>query len=145
MEFTLRGNYVPQSIPGARTKAQAERAESNIRESIYNGKYNKGCGTERFSDFVDRTYLPWAKSNKRSYGHDDGRAKVLKDFFGNRQLRDIAPMMIEKLKQNLLGAETYRHTGRTGATVNRYLQLLSKVFSMAYDNGLINNNPGCSM
>lgn len=141
MEFSLRGNYVIQSIPGARTKAQAERAENNVRESIYNGKYNKGCGTERFSDFVDTVYLPWAKGNKRSYGHDDGRAKVLKEFFGNRQLRDITPMMIERLKLNLLGAETYRHTARTGATVNRYLQLLSKVFSMACDNGLIETNP----
>lgn len=141
MEFTLRGNYVLQSIPGARTRAQAERAENNIRETIYNGKFNKGCGTERFSDFVDAVYLPWAKSNKRSFAHDEGRADLLKEFFGKRQLRDITPMLIEKLKSNLLGADTYRHTPRKGSTVNRYLQLLSKVFSMAYDNGLIDSNP----
>jgi integrase len=141
MEFTLRGNYVLQSIPGARTRAQAERAENNIRESIYNGKFNKGCGTERFSDFVDTIYLPWAKANKRSYGHDNGRAVVLKEFFGNRQLRDITPMLIEKMKSDLLGAKTHVNTARKGSTVNRYLQLLSKIFSMAYDNGLIDTNP----
>jgi integrase len=141
MEFSLRGHYVLQSIAGARTRAQAERAESNVRESIYNGKYNKGCGTDRFSEFVDTAYLPWAKDNKKSFGHDEGRAETLKEFFGNRQLRDITPMQIERLKSTLLGKETYRHTPRKGSTVNRYLQLLSKIFSMAYDNGLIDANP----
>jgi integrase len=50
-------------------------------------------------------------------------------------------MLIEKLKSNLLGADTYRHTPRKGSTVNRYLQLLSKILSMAFDNGLIDPNP----
>lgn len=141
MEFSLRGQYVLQSISGARTRAQAERAENSIRETIYNGKYNKGCGTDRFSMFVDKVYLPWAKENKESFSHDEGRAKVLKEFFENRQLQDITPMRIEKLKTTLLGEETYRHTPRKGSTVNRYLQLLSKIFSMAYDNSLIDANP----
>jgi integrase len=140
-EFSLRGHYLLQSIAGAGTRAQAERAESNIRESIYNGKYNKGCGTDRFSEFVDTAYLPWAKDNKKSYGHDEGRAETLKEFFGNRQLRDITPMQIERLKSTLLGKETYRGTPRKGSTVNRYQQLLSKIFSMAYDNSLIETNP----
>lgn len=34
MEFQLRGCDIHESIPGARTQAQAERAESSVRESI---------------------------------------------------------------------------------------------------------------
>jgi integrase len=143
MEFTLRGRYVLQSIPGARTRAQAERAENNIRESIYDGKYNKNLATERFSDFVDNVFLPWAKENKESYAHDEYRGKLLKEVFGNKQLRDIKPMQIEKLKSLLLRKETCRQTVFKGSTVNRYLQLLSKIFSMAYDNELVDPNP-CS-
>ncbi len=50
-------------------------------------------------------------------------------------------MQIEKLKSLLLKKETCRETLFKGSTVNRYLQLLSKIFSMAYDNELVDSNP----
>jgi integrase len=148
MEFQLRGHDVHESIPGARTQAQAERAESAIRESIYDGKYNKATKTSRFSDFVEDVYLPWAKLNKASWRNDESRAKRLKEFFGNRPIRDITPMLIRKLKNDLLAERTRRFDGvgkqrtlRKGTTVNRYLQLLSKIFEMAFEEGLIDLNP----
>jgi integrase len=141
MEFQLRGYDVHESIPGARTRAQAERAESAIREAIYNGKYNKETQTRRFSEFVDEVYLPWAKRNKASWRNDESRAKALKQFFGNRPVRDITPMLIRRLKNDLLGERTKRKSLRKGTTVNRYLQLLSKIFEMAFEEGLIDLNP----
>jgi hypothetical protein len=66
MEFRLRGNRVEQAITGARTKAQAERAESTVREDIYNGRYNKASSTVKFTEFVDQHFLPWAEGNKLS-------------------------------------------------------------------------------
>jgi len=141
MEFTLGGRYVFQSIPGARTKAQATRAEISVRESIYSGKFN--AASERFSTFVNQIYLPWARDNKKSFAHDESRVKALKDFFVQLELRDISPLMIEKFKVSMLGKTTHRGTERKGPTVNRYLQLLSKIFSMAYYNGLVDSNP-CS-
>jgi integrase len=50
-------------------------------------------------------------------------------------------MQIERLKASLAGKETCRGTPRSGATVNRYLQLLSKIFSMAFDNEVVDANP----
>lgn len=148
MEFQLRGHDVHESIPGARTQSQAERAESSIRESIYNGKYNTATKTSRFSEFVDLVYLPWAKANKASWVDDECRAKALKQAFGNRQIRDITPMLIRRLKNELLDGKTKRfdaqkenRTLRKGTTVNRYLQLLSKIFEMAFEEGLIDANP----
>lgn len=141
MEFQLRGHDVHESIPGARTRAQAERAESALREAIYNGKYNKATQSRRFSEFVDEVYLPWAKRNKASWRHDESRARALKQFFGNRPVRDITPMLIRRLKNDLLGERTNRKALRKGTTVNRYLQLLSKIFEMAFEEGLIDLNP----
>ncbi len=92
---------------------------------------------------MDEIYLPWARNNKKSFAHDESRVKALKDFFGKLELRDIPPLMIEKFKIRMLGATTHRGTDRKGTTVNRYLQLLSKIFSMAYYNGLVDSNP-CS-
>src|SRR5436853_320828 len=56
--------------PGARTQAQAERAENQIREAIYERRYDPG--KKLFSEFVDETFLPWSKANKRSHAKADG-------------------------------------------------------------------------
>ncbi len=141
MEFRLQGHYVLESVVGARTKAQAERAESTTREDIYNRRYNKATATAKFSDFVDEQYLPWARGNKLSYADDKRRSKTLKDWFRDEPMREITPLRIERFKSSLVGKKTYRGTVRSGSTVNRYLALLSKIFSIACDNGFIDSNP----
>ena len=144
IEFSLRGNYVHESIPGARTQAQAERAESKRREEIYEGKYNPV--KKLFSEFVDEIFLPWSTANKRSHREDEQRSVTLKDFFGEKQLRDIKPMMIERFKRERLAKPTKHHTEerprpRSPASVNRDLACLSKILSMAFDNELVGSNP----
>jgi len=144
IEFSLRGNYVHESIPGARTQAQAERAENKRREEIYEGKYNPV--KKLFSEFVDETFLPWSTANKRSHREDEQRSVTLKGFFGEKHLRDIKPMMIEKFKRERLATPTKhdseeRPRPRSPASVNRDLACLSKILSMAFDNELIDSNP----
>jgi hypothetical protein len=39
-------------------------------------------GKKLFSEFVDETFLPWSRANKRSYREDEQRSVTLKDFFG---------------------------------------------------------------
>jgi integrase len=85
--------------------------------------------------------VPWAKASKRSWQDDEERAKPLKEFFACKRLRDITPMLIEQFKQQRLKTKTLHKRDRSPATVNRELQVLSKVFSMAYDNGLVETNP----
>ena len=144
IEFSLRGEYVHQSIPGARTQAQAQRAENQLREAIYDRKYDPG--KKLFSEFVDENYLPWSRANKRSHREDAQRSVTLKAFFGEKHLRDIKPMMIEKFKRERLATPTKHNTEdrpkpRTPASVNRDLACLSKILSMAFDNELIDSNP----
>ena len=144
IEFSLQGHYIHQSIPGARTQAQVHRAESRLREAIYERKYDPG--KKLFSEFVDEIFLPWSTSNKRSYREDEQRSVTLKEFFGEKHLRDIKPMMIEKFKRERLATPTKHDTEerprpRTPASVNRDLACLSKILSMAFDNELIDSNP----
>ena len=87
IEFSLQGQYIHRSVPGARTLAQAQRAESQIREAIYERRYDPG--KKLFSEFVDETFLPWSRANKRSYREDEQRSVTLKGFFGEKHLRDI--------------------------------------------------------
>ena len=141
VEFRLRGHYIKQAIPEARTKEEAIQAQTKIKRDIFDDKYNRAAGNKDFTEFVDEVFVPWARVSKRSWQDDEERARPLKEFFNGKRLRDITPMLIEKYKEQRLNTNTLHKRRRSPATVNRELQVLSKVFSMAYDNGLVETNP----
>ena len=131
MEYRLNGRRVHRAIPQARTKAQAERAEVSEREAIYNRRYNKGTDIG-FRDYYDESYLPWLTEKKASQVLDaESRVKKLKEYFGNRMLSDITRRDVERFQLTLRGKKTPRKVPRKGATINRYVYLLSAIFSRA--------------
>ncbi|MDX6499907.1 MAG: hypothetical protein QOG23_3167 [Blastocatellia bacterium] len=143
IEYRLNGRRVHHSIPEARTKAQAERAEISEREAIYNRRYNKGTDIG-FTSYYNDFYLPWLKEKKRSRIVDaESRVKRLKEFFGNRPLREITRRDVERFQSSLRDKKTKRQTPRKGATVNRYIYLLSAIFSRATLEEVVDFNP-CS-
>ncbi len=141
VEFRLRGLHIKQAIPEARTREQAEQAQTKIKRDIFDDKYNRAAGNKDFAEFVDEVFVPWSKASKRSWQDDEERSRPLKACFKAMRLRDITPMLIEKYKQQRLNTTTLHKRKCSPATVNRELQVLSKVFSMAYDNGLVETNP----
>ncbi|OLE50894.1 MAG: hypothetical protein AUG51_25675 [Acidobacteria bacterium 13_1_20CM_3_53_8] len=141
VEFSLRGHYIKEAVPEARTKKQAEQVETQIKQAIFDRKYNKATAVTRLSDFVDDVFLKWAKESKRSWKDDEERARPIKEFFKGRAVRDITPILIEKFKFERLKTPTRYKRERSPATVNRELQVLSRVLSMAYENSLVDSNP----
>lgn len=144
VEFMLKGRRLIQSVPEARTQAQAERAESQLREAIYNRRYGQGK-TMGLSDFFDNNYLSWLKENGSASAHRDAvsRGKELKAFFKNQPVREISTRDCERFKSLLGKAETPRNELRAGSTVNRYMALLSGVCKQAIKEELMDANP-CS-
>src|SRR6476660_3300214 len=143
MEYRLNGRRIHMAISEARTKAQAERAEVSEREAIYNRRYHKAMDIG-FKDYYDESYLPWLREKKASQVLDaESRVKKLKEFFGNRMLRDITRRDVERFQLTLRGKQTPRETPRKGATVNRYVYLLSAIFSRAIRDEVVDFNP-CS-
>ena len=143
MEYRLNGRRIHKAIAEARTKAQAERAEVSERETIYNRRYNKSTEVG-FRDYYDDSYFPWLQEKKASQVLDaESRVKKLKEFFGNRMLSDITRRDVERFQSTLRGKQTPRETPRKGATVNRYVYLLSAIFSRAIRDGVVDFNP-CS-
>jgi integrase len=66
-----------------------------------------------------------AKANKRSWLRDEQMLGNLEGFFGKeRQLSDITPVEIE-------GYKVHRRASVSGATVNRELALLKRMFNLA--------------
>jgi integrase len=68
---------------------------------------------------------------------------VIKRFFAKKSLGQVAPFLIERFKRErkLTPVGKKKQRERAPATVNRELEILSKIFTMAEDNGMVASNP----
>ncbi len=151
-DFRHNGQRYVRTIKFARTKKEAEQAEKVIMADVFRQVHGlDGKKDMRFDDFVADRYLPYAEANKRSFHDDILTCRVLIEFFGKRTLRSIKADLIEEFKQRRL-ATPIRLQGkkpdldkprrqRSPATVNRELSVLSKIFSLAFDAELVDENP----
>ena len=89
-DFWVDGKRYRGAIPEARVKAQAERAEVTIRDSVYEGIYGKSVDAPKLRNFIAETFLPWAKINKRTWVHDEFRSRPL--------IEAIRPLPIARLR-----------------------------------------------
>jgi integrase len=140
-DFMIRRQRYRGAIPEARTKAEAEQAETKIKNKVYERKYGKNSASRPFAEFVRGTYLPWARANKRSRKDDEFHAKVFCRHFGNRSLSEIDHQMIEEFKVKRMESVTRFGRTRKPASVNRELAILSGIFRMAVDYDEISQNP----
>jgi integrase len=139
-DFMIKTKRFRGVIPEARTKAQAERAETQIRQDVYEGKYVKATAPS-LDSFVKEVYLPWLKLNKRSWRSDLEHTEVLIREFGELNLDEITPILIEKFKRERRASITRRGKERAPASVNRELEVLSRIFTLAMDQDAVAANP----
>ena len=139
-DFMIQGERYRGSLKQCRTKPEAKREETRIKQKVYDGTWQQDAGWT-FASFVEQVYLPWSKLNKRSFQSDSWRSAVLVAFFGARSLSEITPPIVEQFKTRRKSQTTKRATKRSAASVNRELELLSHVFTLAHDHGLVNENP----
>lgn len=142
-DFWINNVRYTGALKEARTKPQAEQAEIRIKNDVFEGKYGSHKRVAPlFSEFVEKTYLPWARTNKRSCGtSDETRCKTLIKHFGTKRLDQITPEMIEGFKTLRRNSITAKGTRLSKTSVNRELEILSKIFTKAKDFGKVSSNP----
>ena len=119
-----------------------EQAESKIKQDVFEGRSGKrDTGTMKLSSFIDEIYMPWAKSNKTSWLNDRYNAVTLRNYFGEKKLKEIQPLDVERFKSKRLATETKHDTQRAPASVNREFELLSRVYNLAIEVGKADSNP----
>ncbi|MGH9971968.1 MAG: tyrosine-type recombinase/integrase [Pyrinomonadaceae bacterium] len=140
--FRVRRVRYRGALSEARTKWEAEQAESKIKQEIFEGRFGLvDLGSEKLVDFINKIFLPWSKANKRSWRHDVFRARTICDYFGSKTFREMSPLLIEKFKRDRRESITRRESVRSPASVNHELTLLSKIFNLAIDYKVTDTNP----
>jgi integrase len=130
-----------ERIPTARTKSQAKDAERDFIARLHNRNYGNLAESVLLKDFVRKVYVPYAEANKRNPKKDEYICQVICDYFKNKTFAQISPLLIEKFKRERKNSKTIYDTTRAAASVNRELEILSKVFTLAVDNNIIPSNP----
>lgn len=135
------GRRIRKVIREARTKEQARIAEAYHRDLLFRRKYIPEPKRKLFRDFVHESFLPYSKTNKRSYSDDVRITRVLCDFFKGKFLHEITPGLIESYKRHRAETPTRGDGKRAPATINRELAVLGRILTMAVDEEYLENNP----
>ena len=138
-QFMLNGERKHGICPGASDKKEAEQYENAIKFRLaqqQNGVIPREEKNIPFSKLYD-LYDSYAKNNKKSYKNDIYSLKVIMNYFGNTKIvQRITPNHIEDFKKYLREERQLKNS-----TINRYLEILSKMFNLGIDNEIIKNNP----
>ncbi|KKR11719.1 MAG: site-specific tyrosine recombinase [Candidatus Wolfebacteria bacterium GW2011_GWC2_39_22] len=136
IDVTIKGHRYRQSVPEATCRKDAEKAEVRFKSDLLQGKYDLLEDKEyiTFQLLADK-YEEYSKINNLGYKKYLSTIKHLREFFGNRNINDITPFLIEKYRIERKSFDI------ANTTVNREINILRKMFSIAVDNDWIEENP----
>ena len=135
--FQLNGKEYYRACKGAVDQKTALQYEAIVKAEIMKG--NLGILNNRPKSTLKeaiKLYLEYSETNKKSYKSDIVSTNIFLKYFGNINLEDITPARIEDFKRDVK-----KDTGNKNATINRYLQALSKMLNIAVANEMLNKNP----
>jgi hypothetical protein len=134
VDISEKGRHrVQRVLKGARTKAQALKAEAKLRTQIFEKRYDLVEKPEcRFDKFVDASFLP-TKKLKKSYASIYSICKPLKAFLVKHFVAEIDTEMIERYRLMRVSQRTRTVRNRSPLRVNKEMQVLSSIFALALE------------
>lgn len=132
----INGKRYNVACKNVTTKAEAKAFELQVRQNLLLEKEEKQLEQTFIFSFLMNRYVDVCRANNRTFKKSEGQCKFLCWFFGeNTNIKNIKPSDIERLKAHLLSS------GRTKATVNRYLAALKRAYNILIADELIDYNP----
>jgi excisionase family DNA binding protein len=123
-------------IPNAQSRVDAVIALNKRVREVFNLQNDIVQPKKiKFGEYADLYLKDYAMMAKKSGKTDEFRLKRMKEFFKNIELRKITPLLIQKFRTERL------NEGVAKITTNREVALLKKMFSMAIDDGYLEQNP----
>ena len=104
-----------------------------LKEKLHTQKDDKK--PLRFDELADMYIRDYARVNKKSWRTDESYIKGMREFFRNKLIDSITSQDIEQYKAKRIKDEVQP------TTVNKCLQILSKMFNVAISWGRLKHNP----
>lgn len=135
--FQLNGERHHFLCKGARDLGEARQAEAMYMVKV--DKQQNGVMPREKKEVTMRVlynlFDNYSKINKKSYSRDIYFIRVLKRNFPESLKADLKLSDFEQFKTKLL------EDGKSISTVNKYLNILSKMYNLAVTEGLLSKNP----
>jgi len=132
------GKRIQKVVLLASTKEEAEFALRDEIRKVFDHEYRVRREKKRikFKDLAEDYLENYAKVNKKSWKDDYYRLRSsIIPYFGEIELSEITPLMIEKYKAKRLKEKISR------STVNREISIIRKMFNLAIDWKMSEENP----
>jgi integrase len=130
----INGRIIHKSLKDAQTKEQAEIAERKIIEAAFNRKYGI-ADSILFKDFADGPYTRYCKQKNVNIGAKLLYIRTLNKEFKGKALADITPQDCRDCQERL------KRKATSSGSVNRTMSTLSKLFTIACEEGVLDRNP----
>lgn len=133
----LKGSKpIHQSIPEAATKEQAEIAERKLVEGVFNRRYGISDQKTAFADFASGPYAKYVEQNNVNKGAKRLYIATLSKHFKKRLISEITPQDCRDCQWSL-----QKRGSLSNSSVNRIMSTLSKIFTLACEEGILDRNP----
>jgi integrase/recombinase XerC len=129
-----KGRVIHQSIPEASSKAEAETAERELVRRAFNKKYGQSDNTD-FTTFATGPYQRYCEQNNVNVGAKKLYIRTLCAYFKKTPVVDISPQRCRDCQAYL------RKRASSPSSVNRVMSTLSKIFTLAGQEGILDKNP----
>ncbi len=139
--FQLNGERHHKLCSGAASIKEAEKIENAFKYKLQqqqNGvipKEEKNLPLYK----LKQIYLAYSETNNRNrnFEHNKYSVNIIIGYFGEKRIvQSILPKHVEAFKEWLRVKR-----GLKNASINRYLEILSKMFNLGIDNGSLSVNP----
>jgi integrase len=131
----VNGRAVQKALKDCKTKDQAEAAARKIEEKIFNQRYGLTDTVTTFSSFADEVYTPFVKKHNVNVVGKLHYIALLKNFFKDQVLTTITPNDCRLCQAKM------EKTASSASSVNRIMSTLSKMFTIACQESIIDRNP----
>ena len=124
-------------------RKQAEQWARQTEAAIDEGRHFTKAEAKKhtLAEAIDR-YINKVLPSKRDKANQGRQLQWWREQFGNRLLADLTPALLSEYKERLSSQITHRGKQRSPASVNRYLAVLSHLFSVAVTEwGWLEDNP----
>ena len=142
VKIRLKG-YPPENATFERL-TDARRWAQQIEAALHEGRYFKHSEAKRriFSEAADRYIKTVLPKKPKCYAKQRSQLEWWKSCIGSYLLSDITPSILAEYRDKLSHEKTVRGKLRSTSTVNRYLAVISHLFTMAVKEwGWIESNP----